>query len=526
MGIFTDLHRESILGVVEGFDRLIFKGHFNSMFPNGAFGYYLHQRGVLLRDAKGFFEKETDRIVKHARTAAEQVNRPFIYLTSAHTHASGESKEDMARVIAERDGITEGLVCIFSVIEPCRSFCVVGNRQTHRIEVVSRMRKCRHLYWYLIHPIFGWMHVRIQTWAPYPIQVYINGREQLCRQLENSGIDFQRSDNKILTVSDFDALANCSEAFNHIEWAVFLQQQAVMVNPLLDDIEQAGFKTYWWVTDQAEYATDILFKDRADLERILNDLFTASITGFGAEDVMRFLGRKLHHAFTGEVVIDHKKRPEGRRVKFRLKRNSIKIYDHGNVLRIETTINNPAEFKILRPRDEDEHDKNVDRWCPMRKGVSNFWRYSQVAQAANARLIDALANAPLKSDATETLDSICRSHEVAGRHIAAFNPMLPKTFALFCAVLSGEFSINGFRNRDLQQKLYLSAPKNKTEAIHRSQKVSRLIAKLRGHRLIAKVKDSRLYRVTSLGVSSMWAAIRFRKIDFPEYFYHAQTFAL
>nr|VFK52886.1 MAG: hypothetical protein BECKTUN1418F_GA0071002_101410 [Candidatus Kentron sp. TUN]VFK53447.1 MAG: hypothetical protein BECKTUN1418E_GA0071001_101610 [Candidatus Kentron sp. TUN]VFK59971.1 MAG: hypothetical protein BECKTUN1418D_GA0071000_11128 [Candidatus Kentron sp. TUN] len=66
MGISTDLHQESILGVVEGFDRLIFKGHINSMFPNGDFGYYLHKHGVLLKDAKGFFEEETDRIIDHA----------------------------------------------------------------------------------------------------------------------------------------------------------------------------------------------------------------------------------------------------------------------------------------------------------------------------------------------------------------------------------------------------------------------------------------------------------------------------
>jgi len=490
------------------------------------FRYYLHQRGVLLKDAKGFFEKETGRIIEHAKRAADQSGRPFIYLESAHTHASGKSKEDMARSIAEQDGVTQGLVCIFSVLETCRSFCVIGNRKTHRKEAVSRTRKCLHLYWYLIDPVFGCMHVRVQTWAPYSIQVYVNGREWLCRQLEDSAIAFERSDNKIVSVSDFDALGRISEKFNHTQWPIFLQRQAVMVNPLLEDIEQAGFNTYWWVTDQAEYATDILFKDRADLECILEDLFTTAVIGFGAEDVMRFLGRKLHHAFTGEVVIDYKKRPQGRRVKFRLKRNSIKMYDHANVLRTETTINNPAEFKILRQDEEQEQNKSLDRWCPMRKGVSNFWRYSQVARAANARLINALANAPLKSNAAEALDGICRSHEVAGRHIAAFNPVLPETIALFIAILSGEFSINGFRNRELQRKLYPSDPKDKNEAVRCTHRVSRILAKLRGHRLISKVKSSRLYRVTPSGISSMWAAIRFRKIDFPESFNYAQTFTL
>jgi hypothetical protein len=71
----------------------------------------------------------------------------------------------MARAIAEQDGIAEGLLCIFSVLEPCLSFAVAGNRQTQGLEVVRRNRRCLHLYWYLIDPVFGWMHVRIQTWA-------------------------------------------------------------------------------------------------------------------------------------------------------------------------------------------------------------------------------------------------------------------------------------------------------------------------------------------------------------------------
>ncbi len=54
MDIFLDLHREAIQGVVEGFDRLIFKGHLTSLFPQGAFGRYLSKRGILLKDAGKF----------------------------------------------------------------------------------------------------------------------------------------------------------------------------------------------------------------------------------------------------------------------------------------------------------------------------------------------------------------------------------------------------------------------------------------------------------------------------------------
>jgi hypothetical protein len=125
------------------------------------------------------------------------------------------------------------------------------------------------------------------------------------------------------------------------------------------------------------------------------------------------------------------------------------------ILRIETTLNNPSEFKILTSS-ENAEGKVVCRWCPLRKGISNFWRYAEVAHGANARLIDALANAPLKGKATEALDRLCRSQSKAGQHVAAFNPVTPENVTLFKALLAGEFSINGFRNRDLQNELYLS----------------------------------------------------------------------
>src|SRR4051794_18642800 len=158
--------------------------------------YYLSRRGILLKDAGRFFEAETQRIRDHVVSLAAAAGRPVEYLAGASTHRSGTSKEARARAIAERDGVTQGLVCVLSVVEPCRSFAVAPNRQTRRLEV--RPRKCLHYYLYLIDPEFGWMHVRLQ--APYDIQVYVS--EWLARQLDAAAIGYRRSDNKITAVDD------------------------------------------------------------------------------------------------------------------------------------------------------------------------------------------------------------------------------------------------------------------------------------------------------------------------------------
>jgi hypothetical protein len=167
--------------------------------------------------------------------------RPVEYLMGSSTHRSGKSKEARAREIAERDGVTEGLVCVLSVVEPCRSLVVTPNRQTRRLEVVRRPRKCLHYYLYRIDPEFGWMHVRLQSWAPYEMQIYVNGREWLARQLDAAAIGYRRSDNKITDVDDFGATTALCKRFAHTTWPPFLKRQATLVNPLLPDIERAGF---------------------------------------------------------------------------------------------------------------------------------------------------------------------------------------------------------------------------------------------------------------------------------------------
>src|SRR3954464_2233536 len=73
---------------------------------------------------------------------------------------------------------------------------------------------------------------------------------------------------------------------------------------------------------------------------------------------------------------------------------------------------------------------------PYPGSVEHFWRYAQVADGANRRLIDALANAPLKGEATQELDELCRSRNRDGTRVPRFNPVDADTVLLFIAVLS------------------------------------------------------------------------------------------
>ena len=513
MDTFLSIHQDNIVGTLSMFDRMIFKGYLTGFFPKGAFGAYLSRQEVLLRDFGKYVQQSTQTLKTHIEGVAQKAGRPLLYLSSPPTQAKGQTKEDLARSMAERDGITAGLVCIFSVLEVCMSFDVQGNRKTCKLEVVRRQRKCLHYYFYYQDAEFGLIHIRLQSWFPFDIQVYVNGREWLARQLDQRHIAYQRYDNKLTHIADLETAQALCEHFVQRKWVRVLKALAQRVNPLLATIRKAGFGDYYWTLHQAEYATDVFFRDRASLEALLPALMELSMTAFSAEDVLRFLGRKLHGNFQGQVTTDSKKRPQGRRVKHRMKGNSIKWYDAANLLRIETTINQPREFRVLRVVDTPQGRKR--RWLPMGKGVANLWRYAQVGRQANYRYLNALAYVQPTGKAIAELEGLCHPKIQQDKRYARFNPITQADCALFSAVLSGEHTLIGFRNKDLQAHLYYKPAMTHIEQRQRSAHVTRLVAKLRGHGLISKVKDSRLYRSTPRGTRLMSAAIHCRNKTFP-----------
>jgi hypothetical protein len=509
---FEELHREEIAGSLTMFDRLIFKGYLSRLFRPGSLRAWLWSQGVPITGFGSYVKQATEALIANAERVTEDAGRPNLYVFGPSTGA-GPSKEDTARRIAERDGITEGLVCVLRAVEPCTTFGLRGQR-TGEVQAVPTSGRCLHLYFYLIDPEFGFMHVRVQTWLPYTVQVYVNGREWLARQLDAAGVGYLRHDNALLRIDDLGKAVELCDRFAHRAWPRLLNVFARRANPHLDTIEAAGFGSYYWVIDQAEVATDVMFRDRPALAAVMPDLVRHATLSLSSVDVLRFLGRKLHPSLAAEVLTDAKRRPEGWRVKHRLARNWVKVYDKASVLRVETTINNPREFRILRVL-TDDNGRRQRRWCPMNKGVSNMWRYMQVGIGANRRYLEALAAAPPNGEGVAALDALCRPRTRNGRHYARFNPLQPADLALFRAVLAGGNTIVGFRNHDLVHRLYPRPPRDDNERRRRCSRTSRLIAKLRGHGLVAKVRGVRVYRVTPHGQRVLAAAVAVHDNAYP-----------
>ena len=263
----------------------------------------------------------------------------------------------------------------------------------------------------------------------------MNGHEFLARRLKDEQLTFKKRDNAFHDISDYPKAQAIANQFIDQDWPKILSKFAESVNPLMLTLLKG--MQYYWVIDQEEFASDVIFENLDLLNPLYENLVDHAITCFSEEDVMTFLERKLSTGFAGEIVSHYKKRWPGTRIKHRMKKNWIKMYDnHGCVLRVETVINNPYEFKVRR------HGKRkgqvVLNWFPMAKGVANMYRFAEVSLAANSRYLEELSEVSNPDEPRAAIRIIGQRHYINGRSYRGFNPLNEKDIVLFAAVCRGE----------------------------------------------------------------------------------------
>ena len=513
MRTFVSRHQQQIQGTLSGFDRLRFVGSLLKLSYVSGLGAFLGVTGVLLKDF-GDYMLDLSRRIKRAgeRRALETPSGRVHYLPSG-----AQSKEEFVRGLPapERPG-PPGLIAVLSCVEPCRSYELHRDVRTKHLELRRAVRKCLHYYFYLEHPVFGPMHVRLQTWLPFPIKVVLNGRDWLARQLDAAGIGYLKKDNAFVALDDFERAQALLDAQLQVNWPMALDELVRRLHPVHAEWMPATFPvSYYWSVEQSEWATDVVFAAPADLAALYPRLVHHGITTFSSRDVLRFLQQKVpaqggvHGHFAGEVVSDLKARPEGVRIKHASGLNSVKLYDkQGQVLRVETTIHDAAGLKVYRPAGDDPGGEL--RWRELRKGVADLHRRCELSQAANERYLEALAAVESPVPLGELSGPLCQRLVKGGRRYRALNPLGDEDARLLEFVGRGEHPITGLRNRDVRGFLY--GERSRDTAVHRRQsgRVSRLLGLLRAHGLIQKIPRAHRYQVTARGREQIAAILAAR----------------
>jgi hypothetical protein len=412
--------------------------------------------------------------------------------------------------MAERDGIQEGLVCVFTRVEQAQSFKLkFGKGRPH---LVSDQPKCLCLYFYFMDRVLGLIHVRLQTWFPFTVQVYLNGHEWLARQMRAKGIVFEQNENAFVAVGDWKKANRIAASFAGLNWSQRLERLAGKVNPLLKEL-LSGMRHHWCV-EQAEYATDIMFQSASVLERLYPQFVEHATLRWSASDILGFLGRRLDGHFNGECRTDMKRRHQGMRIKHWVNANAIKMYNKlPALLRIETVINRPYEFKVRRPGVR--KGRFIVGWFRMSKAIRHLPRYAEVSLQANRRYLQGLSLVEDLSAQIRSLDALCEPLVRRSQRARGLNPLRKRETALFAAVLRGEHVLHGFTSRQLLRVAGIRPPTCPVLRHRLSAKMYRRLNILRLHGLLAKIPRSRRWRVTKRGHAFMAATLKLRNHELP-----------
>lgn len=506
-----------INGILSGWDRLIFHGKLRALYNPGAGGMeqYLKRHHVLLKEY-GEFVQQVSRWVREAALAAA------VELGCVVRHvAPSADKAEVARQLAAEQKVRGGMVCALTSVEPCWSFRVVPDRARKELKLKGERRQCLHIYHYWIDPEFGLMNASLQTWFPFRIQVWVNGREWLAQQMDRAGLSYVRQGNCFPWIEDFAAAQKLMQEQQQTCWPKVLGRIAQRLNPLQEQIFTRYRVQYNWTVFSSEWATDVRFERPEDLRRLSPLYVHHGLTTLGSADILRFLGRrvplqnKMASNCARQVCSDMKQRQEGTRIKYCVDSNSVKSYDKaytsmGSILRSETTLNRVRSLQTFRPRDGEPDSPPA--WRIMRRSVEELPNRAAFSHQATERYLNALASlddSTRLEELVETLEQPClyQGKRVRGLRLFGVDSVLLATIS------RAEFTLNGFRNRDLQGYFYPTATDCPAEKRRRSAAMGRKLRMLRAHGLIEKVEHSHRYLLTKSGRIALTAILSARKVS-------------
>lgn len=492
MKTIPEKYSEKISFVLSCFDRMILSGTLPTISHPAAMTSFLYQNGVRIFDYARFAEPYKEKIRENAERLAKENGIEIEFIRKSNTR-----KEDLIAEKIKSRGSHPGLVAILSAMETCPTYKPWHDISKGKTYLRPDTNKCLHYYFYLIDEVLGLIYVRVPTWCPFRLLVYVNGHSILARELDKEGIGYTMLDNAFDSIEDPEKAQQLANDIDIKKIHRRLEMLSWMFCPVYKEFKSQ----YHWTIHQAECSTDIVFKKQTDLNAIYPDLVMTAIHTVKPDNIATFLGRRLDARYQGEIGNNYSVRIEGSRIKHSMGNASIKMYDKfSKILRIETTTNDVTLFKHYREvvhRD----GKTSNEITYLKKSIYSLSMLGECLRSANKRYIEFISAFDNNEVGRKKLEKISLSKTVKERNYKGFNLFDSDDTSILLAILRGEFNISGFRNKDLKSLL------NKS-----SSQISRLVKRLRVHGLIKKVSNSYKYYVTSFGKATLILAFKLKNL--------------
>ena len=255
MELITTKYQNKITGVLSCFDRVIITGTIPQICYSQGMTSYLYTHNIRIFDYPKFAEPFRNEIRANAEQIARDNNIEIEFVKKSHIR-----KEDLVRKVLDKRGYHPGLVHIISAMEACGSYRPWHDKITGKTFLKGNQGKCLHYYFYFIDPYLGYGYIRVPTWCPFKLQIYINGHNILANELDRNDIKYTMLDNAFDYISDFEKAQEICDDIDVKKIHKRLDVLSKRYCPVISHFDQV----YHWSMMQAEYATDIVFKKQED----------------------------------------------------------------------------------------------------------------------------------------------------------------------------------------------------------------------------------------------------------------------
>jgi len=343
-------------------------------------------------------------------------------------------------------------------------------------------RRVTCVYFYVWDADFGSAFIKICTYFPYPIKVWLNGHEWAKRQATQAEIEFTELSNGFATCTDPVGLQAVCDRLGPGTIGVFFERwMSILPLPLTDADRAAG---YWWELSmrQIEVSRTLVF-DAPRQARSFFEALVADNLDIGRPDSVEliFTGRHERRGRPPKIAPVYKTKVVTRGTEIIVnafyKHSRIKQYlKDSRALRIETVINDPDDLRCHRR-------------------LPHLDELQAKARDVNRRLLDTERvgqGCVLASPAFERVALPTRGAD--GSRIPALRFGDPRVMALLGALCITLNTVVGFTNRSLRAQVSAQLG----TAYTRNQ-MSYDLARLRRNDIIERLPNTNTYVLTGDG---------------------------
>ena len=463
---------------LECLDRLYLHGYLGQLQVGGQVIQFLNHRGYPV-PSPACLQQIGDAFRRRVASFAEANHIPVVVLKAADRNI-----EVMRPYLEAAAASGRSQVAAIGVAQEAQRVFIARKRDTDpgkcpQFSFDKKDRRVTVYYFYLQDAEFGPAFIKVCTYCPWPVKVWVNGHEWAKQQARKAGLGFTELSNGFASCDDPAMLQRICDALQPGTISVFFQRWLSRLPlPLGLADQKAG---YWWELSmaQVEVSRTIVFTQPRHARSFFDALVTDNLD-LGRPDTLEIIfDRQVRKDTVSEFKTKVITRGTEVTINAFYKHSRIKQYlKDQRALRIETVVNAPG-----------------DLGCQRR--LHNLDELQARARAVNARLLETeragqgcvLANPVFERIAHPSVDA-------DGRRATAMRFGDSRVQALAGALAVTLCAVTGITNRSLRALMtgLLGAPYGMTQASYD-------LARLRRNGLITRRPHANTYDLTADGLA-------------------------